>query len=146
MSKIAFEAGEPQEETVSAFLMLVLEYAMEIGLFSLLERLLHVTMKTVRYTPLYKAQTVIASLVLGCAHTKAINATLGEEVAAANYLGMPRFPDQSQINRYLTRFTEANVRERGDVQTRVLRQQPHARRAAGLLVEDWTSTSGSGRN
>jgi len=48
MSKIAFEAGEPQEETVSAFLMLVLEYATEIGLFSLLERLLHVTMKTVR--------------------------------------------------------------------------------------------------
>jgi hypothetical protein len=136
MSKIAFEAGEPQEETVSAFLMLVLEYATEIGLFSLLERLLHVTMKTVVYSPLYKAQTVIASLVLGCAHTKAINATLGEEVAAANYLGMPRFPDQSQINRYLTRFTEANVRELGDVQTRVLRQQSHARRAAGLLVVD----------
>jgi hypothetical protein len=136
MSKIAFEAGEPQEETVSAFLMLVLEYATEIGLFSLLERLLQVTMKTVRYTPLYKAQTVIASLVLGCAHTKAINETLREEVAAANYLGMPRFPDQSQINRYLTRFTEANVRELGDVQTRVLRQQSQARRAAGLLVVD----------
>ena len=48
MSKIAFEAGELQEETVSAFLMLVLEYAAQIGLFSLLERLLHVTMKTVR--------------------------------------------------------------------------------------------------
>ena len=82
MSKIAFEAGEPQEETVSAFLMVVLEYATEIGLFRLLERLLHVTMKTVRYTPLSKAQTVIASLVLGCTHTKAINETLGEEVAA----------------------------------------------------------------
>jgi hypothetical protein len=136
MSKIAFEAGEPQEETGSAFLMLVLEYATEIGLFSLLERLLHVTMKTVRYTPLFKAQTVIASLVLGCAHTKAINDTRGEEVAAANYLGMPRFPDQSQINRYLTRFTEANVRELGDVQTQVLRQQSQARRAAGLLVVD----------
>jgi hypothetical protein len=136
MSKIAFEAGEPQEETVSAFLMLVLEYATEIGLFSLLERLLHVTMKTVRYTPLYKAQTVIASLVLGCAHTKAINATLGEEVAAANYLGMQRFPDQSQINRYLSRFTEANVNELGTVQTQVLRQHSQARRTAGLLVVD----------
>jgi hypothetical protein len=136
MSKIAFEAGEPQEETVSAFLMLVLEYATEIGLFSLLERLLHVTMKTVRYTPLSKAQTVIASLVLGCAHTKAINATLGEEVAAANYLGMQRFPDQSQINRYLSRFTEANVNELGTVQIQVLRQQSQARRTAGLLVVD----------
>ena len=136
MNKIAFEAGEPQEETVSAFLMLVLEYATEIGLFSLLERLLHVTMKTVVYSPLYKAQTVIASLVLGCAHTKAINETLGQEVAAANYLGRQRFPDQSQINRYLTRFTEANVNELGAVQTQVLRQQSQARRTAGLLVVD----------
>ena len=116
--------------------MLVLEYATEIGLFSLLERLLHVTMKTVRYSPLSKAQTVIASLVLGCAHTKASNETLGEEVAAANYLGLPRFPDQSQINRYLTRFTEANVSELGAVQTQVLRQQSQARRTAGLLVVD----------
>jgi hypothetical protein len=53
MSKIAFEAGEPQEETVSAFLMLVLEYATEIGLFSLLERLLHVTMKTVSLATIF---------------------------------------------------------------------------------------------
>ena len=63
MYTIAFEDGGEQEPTVSAFLMLVLEYATEIGLFSLLERLLHVTMKTVVYSPLYKAQTVIASLV-----------------------------------------------------------------------------------
>ncbi len=137
MSTIAFEAGEQQEETVSAFLMLVLEYAQEIGLFTLLASLVHVPMKTVVYSTLYKAQTVIASLVLGCAHTKAINETLGEEVAAANYLGMQRFPDQSQINRYLTRFTEANVTELGVVQTRLLRQQSQARRAAGLLVVDF---------
>src|SRR5207248_6654977 len=116
--------------------MLVLEYATEIGLFSLLERLLHVTMKTVRYSPLYKAQTVIASLVLGCAHTKAINETLGEEVAAANYLGMQHWPDQSQINRYLTRFTAANVDALGTVHERVLRQESRARQACGLLVAD----------
>jgi hypothetical protein len=50
MSKIAFEGGEPQAETVVAFLMLVREYATEIGLCSPLERLLHVTMKTVHLT------------------------------------------------------------------------------------------------
>ena len=136
MNTIAFEDGGVQEETVSAFLMLVLEYATQIGLFSLLERLLHVTMKTVRYSPLSKAQTIIASLVVGCAHTKAINATLGQEGAAANHLGIHRFPDQSQINRYLTRFTAANVSELGAVQAQVLRQQSQARRAAGLLVVD----------
>ena len=139
MHTIAFEDGGEQEETVSAFLMLVLEYGMEIGLLGLcglLDRLVHVAMKTVRYSPLDKAQTVIASLVLGCAHTKAINETLGAEVAAANYLGRARFPDQSQINRYLTRFTAANVEELGGVQEQLLRQESRARRAAGLLVVD----------
>src|SRR5438105_13358700 len=131
MSRKAFEAGEQQEETVSAFLMLVLEYAQEIGLFTLLARLVHVPMKTVVYSPLYKAQTVIASLVLGCAHTKAINETRGQEVAAANYLGRQRFPDQSQINRYLTRCTAAHVNELAAVQTHVLRQQSQAHRTAG---------------
>lgn len=139
MSTIAFEDGGAQEETVSAFLMLVLEYATEIGLLGfhgLLDTMMHVAMKTVRYCPLYKAQTIIASIVMGCAHTKAINDTLGEEVAAANYLGMGRFPDQSQINRYLTRFSAANVDELGAVHARLLRQQSRARRACGLRVVD----------
>jgi IS4 transposase len=139
MHTIAFEDGGEQEQTVSAFLMLVLEYGMEIGLLGihgLLDRLLHVAMKTVRYSPLDKAQTIIASLVLGCAYTKAINATLGAEGAAANYLGRTRWPDQSQINRYLTRFTAVNVEELGTVQEQVLRQESRARRAAGLLVVD----------
>jgi len=139
MSTIAFEDGGTQEETVSAFLMLVLEEAQESGLFGihgLLDRLLHVAMKTVRYSPLYKAETIIASLVMGCAHTKAINDTLGEEEVAANYLGMLRFPDQSQINRYLTRFTAANVEEVGEVHAQFLRQQSRARRDVGLRVVD----------
>src|SRR5579885_961010 len=131
MHTIAFEDGGKQEETVSAFLMLVLEFGTEIGVFGvcgLLDRLLHVAMKTVRYCPLYKAQTIIASIVMGCAHTKAINETLGAEVAAANYLGMHRFPDQSQINRYLSRFTAANVGELGAVHAHVLRQESRAAR------------------
>jgi hypothetical protein len=139
MHTIAFEDGGEQEETVSAFLMLVLEYGTEIGLLGLcglLERLLHVAMKTVRYSPLSKAQTIIASLVMGCAHTKAINETLGAEVLAANYLGLRRFPDQSQINRYLTRFTASNVEELGAVQAHVLRQESRARRDRGLRVVD----------
>ncbi len=55
MYTIAFEDGGEQEPTVSPFLMLVLEYGQEIGLlglYGLLDRLLHVAMKTVRYSPL----------------------------------------------------------------------------------------------
>ncbi len=139
MSIVAFEDGGEQEVTVSPFLMLVLEQGMEIGVlgvYGLLDRLLRVAMKTVRHSPLDKAQTIIASLVLGCAHTEAINDTLGEEEAAANYLGKERWPDQSQINRYLTRFTAANVDERGAVHEQALRQESRARRTGGLLVVD----------
>jgi hypothetical protein len=85
---------------------------------------------------LNKAQTVIASLVMGCASTKAINETLSEEVAAANYLWMERFPEQSQINRYLTRFSAENVVELGEVHAQLFMQQSQARRAAGLIVVD----------
>lgn len=65
MKRIAFEDGEAQDATVSAFLMLVFEYGLEKGVFGLLDDLLHVKMKTVRYTPTFKAQTVIASIVRG---------------------------------------------------------------------------------
>ena len=140
MRIVTFEDGGEQEETVSAFLMLVLEHGWEIGvlgLYGLLDTLVQVAMKTVRHSPLDKAHTIIASLVLGCAHTKAINDTLGAERAAANYLGRERWPDQSQINRYLTRFTAANVDELGVVHERALRQESRARRAAGLVVVDF---------
>lgn len=136
MHTIAFDEGGEQEETVSAFLMLMMEYGRESGVFRLLESLVHVGMKAVRYTPLFKAQTVIASIVLGCAHTKAINETLSTEIAAANYLGMARFPDQSQINRYLTRFTADNVDELAAVHAHLLRAQSRARRDQGLRVVD----------
>ncbi len=57
---------------------------------------LKVAMKEVKYSRVNKAQTVIASLVMGCGHTKAINETLQPEQAAASYLGLERFPDQSR--------------------------------------------------
>ena len=139
MRIVAFEDGGEQEATVSPFLMLVLEHGMEIGVvgvYGLIDRLLQVAMKTVRHSPLDKAQTIIASLVLGCAHTKAINDTWGEEEAAANYLGKERWPDHSQINRYLTRFTAENVDARGAVHEQALRQESRARRTGGLLVVD----------
>lgn len=79
---------------------------------------------------------MIASLVMGCANTKTINETLSEERAAANYLWMDRFPEQSQINRYLTRFSAENVVELGEVHAQLFMQQSQARRAAGQMVVD----------
>lgn len=139
MYTIRFEEGGEQEETVSAFLMLMLDYAGEVGLcgiHGLLDRLLHVAMKTVRDSPLDKAQTIIASSVMGCAQTKAINDTLSVETAAANYVGRARFPDPSRINRSLTRFTAAHVDELGEVPAQLLRAPSRARRDEGLRVVD----------
>lgn len=136
MKTITYEAGAEQDETVSAFLMMVLEYGSEIGLFTLLERLVKVKLKEVVYSRLQKAQTILASLVMGCKHTKDINAVLSQERAVANYLWMKRFPDQSQINRYLTRFDAANVAQLGEVHAQMFERQSQARRAVGQIVVD----------
>lgn len=136
MKTITYERAETQDPTVSAFLMMFLEYAQEIGLFVLLASTVKIEMKAVVYSVLNKAQTVIASLVMGCQHTKAINTVLSEEGIAANYLGMSRFPDQSQINRYLTRFSAANVAQLGEVHQQVFVKQSLARRAVGQVVVD----------
>ena len=50
----------------------------------LLNGIVQVQMKEVVYSVLNKAQTGIASLVLGCKQTKAIKDVLGEEEIAAN--------------------------------------------------------------
>ena len=82
MKTITYQAAEREEETVSPFLMMVFEYGREIGLYGLLASRLKIAMKEVKYSLVNKAQTVIASLVMGCGHTKAINETLEPERAA----------------------------------------------------------------
>ncbi|HVO44211.1 MAG TPA: transposase [Aggregatilineales bacterium] len=105
-------------------------------MYGLLASTLKVAMKEVKYSRVNQAQTVIASLVMGCGHTKAINEALQPERAAASYLGLERFPDQSPINHYLTRFSEENVKQLGDVQLELLVRQSRARHAVGWLVVD----------
>jgi len=136
MRTITYQAAERELETVSPFLMMVFEYGHEIGLFGLMSRKVKVKMKAVKYSLVNKAQTVIASLVMGCGHTKAINEMLEPERAAASYLGLERFPDQSQINRYLTRFSEENVQQLGEVHVEMMMRQSRARQAVGEIVVD----------
>src|SRR5260221_11237639 len=136
MLKITYEAAGEEEETVSAFLMMFLEYAREQGVWGVFEESVRVKMKEVVYSPLNKAQSIVASLVMGCAHMKANNEVLGEERIAAHYLGMRHFPDQSQLNRYLTRFSADNVVQLGEVHAQLFERHSQARRAVGQLVVD----------
>lgn len=115
---------------------MVFEYGPEIGLYGLLASRLKIDMKEVKYSLVNKAQTVIAWLVMGGGQTQASNETLEPERAAASYLGLDRFPEQSQINRYLTGFSEANVQQLGQIQLEVMVRQSPARHAVGWLVVD----------
>jgi Transposase DDE domain group 1 len=135
MKTITYEAAEKQEESVSVLLMAGLEYAKDTPLFSWLDQV-SVKMKTVTFSPMNKAQTIIASLVMGCKHTQDTNEGLPQERAAANYLGMPRFPEQSQINRYLTRFSSHNVAQLREVHVQLFMHQSQVRPAVGPIVVD----------
>lgn len=85
-------------------LLLLLHFSERVGFFEPFREHFQLPIKTVDYTPLQKLQTVISSLAVGCDWIKDINHKLRPYAAAARYLGMDRFPDQSSINRFLHRF------------------------------------------
>ena len=68
-------------------------------------------MKEVSYTQLDRVKTLIASIAIGCKHGKDINHKLVPYKGSAECCQMPRFPDQSQINRFLKHFDIYNILE-----------------------------------
>ena len=76
-------------------------FALRARFFAPFEEHFEVPLKTCDYTPLQKLQTLICALATGCAWTKEINHTLRPYPVVAEMLGMPQFPDQSSINRFL---------------------------------------------
>jgi hypothetical protein len=105
-------------------------------MFTLMDPLVKGAMKAGVYSRLQQAQTVIASLVMGCKHTQDIHAVLSPERAAAHSLWMNRLPDPSPINRYLTRFDAANGAQLGEVHAQMFERHSQARRAVGQIVVD----------
>jgi hypothetical protein len=82
-----------------------LAHAERLDFFGPVERSLHLPMKTGTYSWLDKFKTLWASLLAGCDHRAQINQQLGaHEPAPAQLFGLPRFPDQSQVNRLLHAF------------------------------------------
>lgn len=78
-------------------------------------------MKEVHYTQLEKIETIISSIAIGCDHIKDINHKLRPFTSGANLLGMERFPDQSQINRFLNRFGPWEVSDLALIHEQLLR-------------------------
>ena len=51
-----------------------------------------------------KITTLVSSIIVGCSPIKDINHKLTPYPSVASLSGMKRFPDQSQINRFLNRM------------------------------------------
>jgi hypothetical protein len=79
----------------------LLAFAVRAGFFDPFVQCLEVPIKTLDYTPVQKVQTLICSLAVGCEWTKDINHKLRPYPLIAQLLGMPQFPDQSSVNRFL---------------------------------------------
>ncbi len=108
-SGIRFGLDERPNETLSAFLVAVVDKANEIGFFDALVEGLNVPMKVVHYSHRNKIETLVASMVVGCRHIAEISTKLGPDTVAARLFGMKRFPDQSQINSFLRAFGPQQV-------------------------------------
>ena len=76
-------------------------FALRTGFFAPFAQHLEVSLKTCDYTPLQKLQTLICSLAVGCEWIADINHKLRPYPVVAELLGMPQFPDQSSISRFL---------------------------------------------
>lgn len=103
---------EGAQPILNSFSLPVMEHARSSGLLSLMERTLHLKMKSVKYSWQDKLRELMCSIVTGCEHTVSINHRLVPDMTLARELiGKERFADQSGINRLLHAFTEENVKE-----------------------------------
>ena len=108
MKSISFLLDENKVVNTSAWLVSIIQFANKINFFNAFNTF-DLKMKTVDYTNLNRLQTVISSIAMGCNYTSDINEKLVPDTVAANLFGMDRFPDQSQINRFLINFSETNI-------------------------------------
>lgn len=120
--------------TDHALLMAAWQFAEQLGVFKHWQKL-QWKMKKVRYTPIDKMKTLWASIVVGCEHTYEINDKLGEhEQAIAQAVGLPRFPDQSQVNRWLRATRQEHLTQFRQVHLQLLAAHSRARFKANWFV------------
>jgi Transposase DDE domain group 1 len=135
VASLARVAAEVNESTGSAFLVAFQQHAQREGFFRPIAEHLDVKLKEVRFSRLQKAQTLIASILLGCPHTKAINERLVPDQVAAREWGMERFPDQSQVNVFLIRMDAENVGQLEQAHRQLLLSHSRLASAPSLVVD-----------
>lgn len=111
LCKVECSLSEFDDILPQGFLALLLRFALTIGYFDTFKEHLQLKMKEVEYTCLQKIQTLISSIAIGCSHIKDINHKLRPYSAGAKILGMARFPEQSQISRFINRFRFQEIQQ-----------------------------------
>ncbi|OPX85837.1 MAG: Transposase DDE domain protein [Pelotomaculum sp. PtaB.Bin104] len=94
--------------TPHGFLSLFVLFLQELKFFNLFT-LLDAPEKEVLYSTSQKIQTIIASIAVGCTYNSDINHQLVPYPVEAELLGIKRFPDQSQINRFLRHMNSVSL-------------------------------------
>ena len=93
----------------SGFLAILTLFAKSLGFFDPFLKHFHLGMKEVKYTLMDKIATLFSSIAAGCSYIRDINHKLTPYPLAASLFGMDRFPDQSQINRFLNKIGPEQV-------------------------------------
>lgn len=100
-----------EEEQVCPALLIPLElYGREIGFFNHFEHF-HLNMKEVKHSVRGKLETQVLNIAIGSEYNKDIDIELRPHREAANVLGQEQFPDNTGINRFLRRFTPAQIED-----------------------------------
>ncbi|KXG73926.1 transposase [Thermotalea metallivorans] len=139
MNKITFHQSNCKEETASAWLVSLLKFASETEYFKELEDF-QLPMIKKDYTIYQKLMTLIASIAVGCESTNDINEKLHPEKVAANILGMERFPDQSQINRFLQAMDEKSIHQLQQIHHQIFMKHSNSLSLDEEIVVDFDQT------
>lgn len=141
-TEVTYEASDLfDDEIKSAFLIPVVHHANQIDFWSPFDSELDLKMKAVAYTKLNYVQTVISSIVVGCRHTVDINRKLGPDRVAAALFEMERFPDQSGVNRFLSRHGHKSIEQIRDVHFINLRHHGRLSEVEGMIITDLDGTA-----
>jgi len=118
---ITFFTGEFKVEITSAWLIAFLKFSKQISAFEPLNTV-QIKMKEIRYTVQQKLITLICSIAISCANTSDVNDKLVSETVAPRMLDMLRFPDQSQLNIILKKFSEGNIQQLKEIHHQLFKE------------------------
>jgi hypothetical protein len=136
---ITFSTGEFKVEKTSAWLIAFLKFSEQISAFEPLKAV-QIKMKEIRYTVQQKLITLICSIAIGCAYTSDVNDKLVPETVAPRMLDMLRFPDQSQLNIILKKFSEGNIQQLKEIHHQLFQKNSQSLSNSETIVVDVDQT------